>query len=86
LLKNLYLSFGSDIANIDDNLVKLYTNEPFEFDRLDNNESTNTKGIGLLWYNKNDNGQYVGFSDGIYDKDYDEIEYLKLSFTCFRDF
>lgn len=65
LLTNVYLSFGSDIVNIDDNTVKLYTNETFEYDRLAEDESTNTKGIGLLWYNKNDEGQYVGYSDGI---------------------
>lgn len=79
LLKNVYLSFGSDIANIDDNTVKLYTNEPLEYDRLADDESTNTKGIGLLWYNKNDVGQYLGYSDGIVDKKYDEIAYLELS-------
>ena len=33
----------------------------------------------MLWYNKDDNGKYLGFSDGIYDKEYDEIEYLGLS-------
>ena len=65
LLKNVYLSFGSDIVNIDDNTVKLYTNEPLEYDRLAEDESANTKGIGLLWYNKNDAGQYLGYSDGI---------------------
>lgn len=84
LLKNIYLSFGSDIINIDDNTVKLYTNEPLEYDRLADDESTNTKGIGLLWYNKNDAGQYLGFSDGIATPPagktyYDEIEYLQLS-------
>jgi succinate dehydrogenase flavin-adding protein (antitoxin of CptAB toxin-antitoxin module) len=79
LLRNVYLSFGSDIANINDNTVKLYTNEPLEYDRLADDESTNTKGVGLLWYNKNDAGQYLGFSDGLYDKNYDEIAYLELS-------
>lgn len=79
LMRNVYLSFGSDIINIDDNTVKLYTNEPLEYDRLSEDESTNTKGIGLLWYNKNEDGQYLGFSDGIVDRDYDEIAYLQLS-------
>lgn len=79
LVKNIYLSFGSDIININDNTVKLYTNEPLEYDRLAEDESTNTKGIGLLWYNKNDAGQYLGYSDGIVDRDYDEIAYLELS-------
>lgn len=93
LLKNIYLSFGSDIINIDDNTVKLYTNEPLEYDRLAEDESANTKGIGLLWYNKNDAGQYLGYSDGIAGnvqfraengalqpaEPYDEIKYLQMS-------
>jgi hypothetical protein len=33
----------------------------------------------LLWYNKTDENQYIGFNDGKFDLDYDEIEYLKLS-------
>jgi hypothetical protein len=78
------LSFGSDISNIDDNIIKLYTNEPLEYDRLSDEESVNTKGIGLLWYNKDDNGKYLGFSDGIYDKDYDEIKYLQDSERDYR--
>jgi hypothetical protein len=31
----------------------------------------------LLWYNKDENNTYIGFSDGIYDPNYDEIQYLK---------
>jgi hypothetical protein len=30
------------------------------------NDSTNLKKIGLVWYNKDENNKYVGFSDGIY--------------------
>lgn len=46
---------------------------------MSDNESVNTKGIGLLWYNKNEAGQYLGYSDGIVDRAYDEIAYLQLS-------
>jgi hypothetical protein len=35
--------------------------------------------MGLIWYNKDENNRYLGFSDGDYDFDYDEAEYLKLS-------
>ena len=30
-----------------------------------------------MWYNKNEDNTYIGFSDGIYDPAYDEIQYLK---------
>jgi hypothetical protein len=33
--------------------------------------------LGLVWYNKDENNKYVGFSDGLYDLNYDEIEYLE---------
>jgi hypothetical protein len=33
--------------------------------------------MGLMWYNKDENNKYVGFSDGVYDSSYDEFEYLE---------
>lgn len=76
LVKNLYLSFGSEIADIEDNTLKIYTNDSAVFDREPVDESYNIKNISLLWYNKDSNGKYIGFSDGYYDPDYDEQEYL----------
>lgn len=76
LVKNLYLSFGSEIADIEDNTLKIYTNDSAVFDRDPVDESYNTKNISLLWYNKDSNGKYVGFSDGYYDPGYDEQDYL----------
>jgi hypothetical protein len=35
--------------------------------------------MGIVWYNKDENDKYIGFTDGVYDINYDEIEYLKLS-------
>jgi hypothetical protein len=57
------------------------------FKLSDANDSTNKKDIGFVWYNKNDDNQYIGFSDGIVniDKttgqiiDYDELDYIKRS-------
>jgi hypothetical protein len=30
-----------------------------------------------LWYNKDEDGKYLGYSDGIYDENYNEKEYLE---------
>lgn len=82
LVKNLYLSFGSDIVDIDDNVFKIFCNDDLSYneDAIATTESIDDyKELGLLWYNKDENGKYVGFSDGIYDEDYDEIEYIKSS-------
>jgi hypothetical protein len=32
--------------------------------------------MGILWYNKDEDGKYIGFSDGVYDPEYDENTYL----------
>ena len=82
LVKNLYLSFGSDIVDIDDNVFKIFCNDKLTYND-DNNVTTESiddyKELGLLWYNKDEDGKYVGFNDGIYDEDYDEIKYIKES-------
>lgn len=82
LVKNLYISFGSNIINMDNNTFKIYCNDSREYNQ-DNNITTESiddyKEFGLLWFNKDDNGKYLGFSDGIYDPNYDEIEYIKAS-------
>lgn len=82
LVKNLYISFGSNIINMDNNTFKIYCNDSRQYNQ-DNNVTTESiddyKEFGLLWFNKDDNGKYLGFSDGIYDPEYDEIKYINES-------
>lgn len=85
-VNNIQISFGTDIANIEDNVLKMYTLSDTDFNYINPSDQTNLKKVGLLWYNKNDLNQYLGFSDGIVDLDetgnispYDEIEYLQKS-------
>lgn len=81
-VKNIQISFGTNIAKVADNTLKLYTLSDKSFNYKNPTDQTNTKTIGMLWYNKNELNQYLGFSDGIVDlKDgkvepYDEIKYL----------
>lgn len=94
IVDNIELGFGSDLTAIGDNTVKIYTESdsvykyqghtPSPYDRKlgypnQLNADTNKKRLGVLWYNKNDLNEYIGFSDGIYDADYDEIDYLDLA-------
>lgn len=94
IVNNIELGFGSDLTAIGDNTVKIYTesdsvykyqgHSPAPYDRKlgypnQLNAVTNQKTLGILWYNKNDLNEYVGFSDGLYDPDYDEIAYLDLA-------
>ena len=75
LVKNIYLSFGSDLTKVEDNTLQIFTGDSTIYNGSEN--SSNSREIGLLWYNKDENNTYIGFSDGIYDPNYDEIQYLK---------
>lgn len=77
LVKNIYLSFGSDLTKVEDNTLQIYTGDSAIYNISD--DGSNSRDIGLLWYNKDENNTYIGFSDGIYDSGYDEITYLEIS-------
>ncbi len=82
---NLTIGFGSNLTNIDNNTLKFYTLDSATYKyNGGNGDETNTKRLGLIWYNKNDLDGYTGYSDGIYDPSYDEIEYLKFAHTDSR--
>lgn len=85
-VNNIQISFGTNILDVEDNTLKAYTLSSSDFNYVNPTDQTNLKRLSLLWYNKNDLNQYLGFSDGIADVDntqtvvpYDEIEYLKES-------
>ncbi len=78
-VKNVAVGFGSEIASIADNRLKIYTNNTQSFDhRKGANDSYNKKAVQLLWYNKSEDNEYLGFSDGAYvpSPGYDEDTYL----------
>lgn len=79
LIRNIELGFGCDLGSLEDNTLQIYTENNLDYKYSEHDDTTNLKKMGLLWLNKDDNGQYVGFSDGIYDADYDELEYIELS-------
>ena len=79
LVKNIYLSFGSDLDKIEDNTLKIHTKDSLHFNADSESNYDNIKNLELLWHNKDENGKYIGFSDGYFDKNYDEIEYLELT-------
>jgi hypothetical protein len=86
------VSLGTDLKRIADNSLKIYTRQDNAFKYNGSNDSTNRKEIGFMWYNKNDDNEYIGFSDGtVYIdpetdviEDYDEIDYLKKVEVCNR--
>ena len=83
--KNICIGFGSNLTEIEDKTLKIYTTDSTTY-KWNNGagDETNDKHLGLVWYNKDELDGYVGFSDGIYDPSYDEIQYLKASYADSR--
>ena len=83
--RNISVGFGSNLTEIEDKTLKIYTTNSTTY-KWNNGggDETNDKRLGLVWYNKDELDRYVGFSDGIYDPDYDEIAYLKESYADTR--
>lgn len=77
LAKNIYVSFGSDLTKVEDNTLQIYTGDSLLYNETD--ATDNSREIGLIWYNKDEDNTYIGFSDGLYDPNYDEITYLEES-------
>lgn len=73
-LSDIKVGFGCDLSKITDNTLDIYTLDSLEYSAEDS--VNNTKRIGLTWYNKDEYDNYLGFSDGIFDPEYDEEEYL----------
>jgi len=69
------------MQGIGDNTLQIYTDDSSLYNEENGSTTDDTKSIGLLWYNKDDNGKYIGFSDGLFGDaetyDYDELAYLK---------
>ena len=68
-IQDIELGFASDLTSIDNNTLQIYTNSSLGYVYNDGygSDEQNLKEIGLLWYNKTDNSEYTGFSDGLAD-------------------
>ena len=79
LIKNIEIGFGSDIEKVADNTLEIFSSSPPYYVYGNPTDETNKKEIEMLWFNKTENNEYLGFRDGLYDLDYDEIQYLKAA-------
>lgn len=60
---NIYLALGNDSTHLD-KTVKIFTSDKLTYTyKEDNPERT----LSLLWYNQDNAGKYIGYSDGEYD-------------------
>ena len=83
--RKISVGFGSNLTEIEDKTLKIYTTNSATYKwNNGSGDETNDKRLGLVWYNKDELDGYVGFSDGIYDSDYDEIAYLKENYASAR--
>jgi hypothetical protein len=76
LVKNIEIGFGSDIEKVADNTLEIFTSNSPYYKYKDPTAATNKKDIELLWFNKTEDNEFIGFRDGLFDLNYDEIEYL----------
>lgn len=65
IFSNIKLGFGFDLTILPDNSIKLFTLDSKNFKYYDDNDNTNKKTIDLLWCNKNENNNFIGFNDGV---------------------
>lgn len=73
-VSNVHIGLGTNLSTIEDSTVKIYTDDDLTYNSIN---GTNQKAIKLIWYNKDDKNRYVGFSDGVVDASYDEMDYDK---------
>lgn len=71
-VNNIELTFGLDTLKMPNREFQIYTSDSLTYSEEDKNRE-----IRSLWYNKNSDNEYIGFSDGVFDEDYDEEEYIK---------
>lgn len=73
LLSNIQIILGDNLIPIADNTFSLTV--------VDNKDTSlsytgnETKTIRATWYNKTDDNEFIGFSDGVVDNEYDEATY-----------
>ena len=93
LLNNIFVEdlevyFGMDLTRVADNTFSIYTSGTSTFN-ANKDDDYNTKTIMPVWFNKTEQGEYIGFSDGVYDflesttepigKAYTEDDYMTLA-------
>lgn len=78
-VNNIAIGMGCDLTLLENNKLQLYSDDSPQYKYYPHTNESNLKTMGLLWINKDDENRYVGFSDGIYDPTYDELDYLEKS-------
>lgn len=73
LMSNLQIVLGDNLISIPDNTFSLVVDD--EKDNSTTYYDGETKIIRATWYNKTEDNEFIGFSDGVVDTAYDEEEY-----------
>lgn len=80
-IENFEFYFGSDVSSVENRTVKIFTQDDlnYYFAKDVNGESILDpegyniglkKTVSLTWYNKTEDNKFVGFEEGIFNKDY----------------
>ena len=83
-ISNLQIALGADLVSVANRSFQIYTTSSSTYKYEEPSISTNDKTIGSVWYNKTDANEYIGFSNGLADDNYDEITYRKEAWADSR--
>lgn len=65
-VNDLELYFGMNLTNVEDNTFQIYNASSTTYDLLNETPNYNQKNIIPIWFNKDEENNYIGFSDGIH--------------------
>ena len=65
LAKNITIGFGSNVINVADDTIKLFS---LDEEKYNGNDSELLRELKVAWYNKNDLGQSINFNDAAVSK------------------
>ncbi len=70
LMKNLEIYFGYNVETVEDNTVKIFTSdsENYTIPEGKGKDIPYEKTLNLVWYNKSEDNEYIGFKDGKFDE------------------
>lgn len=80
-IENFEFYFGSDVSSVENRTVKIFTQDDLNYyfakdengEPILDSEGYNIglkKTVSLIWYNKTEDNKFVGFEEGIFNKDY----------------
>lgn len=76
LAKNITIGFGSNVINVADDTIKLFSLDEEQYNG-DDSDSERLRELKVAWYNKNDLGQSINFNDAAVSEEITDDNIIK---------